>query len=171
MSGPLSDGEMAALADVTCGRRLHDGTECEKPVGHRGWCLDGDRLVSGAWAPCRPGDVATNGMVRRSATGIERWVEPHPWPGEPCCGLPFDHEVHDCEVVRELREMARQREHGAAAYRNNAARAARAAQLRADARARRRAWWVHNLIAHPLLVLCPPAGEWLHDRTAPEGDR
>ena len=39
------------------------------------------------------------------------------------------------------------------------------------ARARRRRWWVHNLIAHPLLVLCPPAGEWLHDRTAPEGDR
>lgn len=28
-------------------------------------------------------------------------------------------------------------------------------------------WWVHNLVAHPLLVLCPPAGEWLHDRTEP----
>lgn len=28
-------------------------------------------------------------------------------------------------------------------------------------------WWVHNIVAHPLLVLCPPLGEWLHDRTAP----
>lgn len=31
-------------------------------------------------------------------------------------------------------------------------------------------WWrrvVHNVIAHPLLVLCPPLGEWLHDRTIP----
>lgn len=26
-------------------------------------------------------------------------------------------------------------------------------------------WWVHNLVAHPLLVLCPPLGEWLHERT------
>lgn len=26
-------------------------------------------------------------------------------------------------------------------------------------------WWVHNLVAHPLLILCPPLGEWLHDRT------
>jgi hypothetical protein len=32
-------------------------------------------------------------------------------------------------------------------------------------------WWVHNLVAHPLLVLCPPLGEWLHDRTAPDADR
>lgn len=29
-------------------------------------------------------------------------------------------------------------------------------------------WWTHNLVAHPLLVLCPPLGAWLHDRTAPE---
>jgi hypothetical protein len=28
---------------------------------------------------------------------------------------------------------------------------------------------VHNVIAHPLLVLCPPLGEWLHDRTDPGG--
>lgn len=28
-------------------------------------------------------------------------------------------------------------------------------------------WVVHNLVAHPLLVLCPPLGRWLHDRTAP----
>ena len=28
-------------------------------------------------------------------------------------------------------------------------------------------WWVHNLVAHPLLVICPPVGRWLHDRTAP----
>ena len=26
---------------------------------------------------------------------------------------------------------------------------------------------VHNVVAHPLLELCPPLGEWLHDRTAP----
>lgn len=26
-------------------------------------------------------------------------------------------------------------------------------------------WWTHNLIAHPLLVLCPPLGRWLHERT------
>lgn len=25
---------------------------------------------------------------------------------------------------------------------------------------------VHNVVAHPLLVLCPPLGEWLHDKTA-----
>jgi hypothetical protein len=25
----------------------------------------------------------------------------------------------------------------------------------------------HNLIAHPLLILCPPLGRWLHDRTQP----
>jgi len=31
------------------------------------------------------------------------------------------------------------------------------------------AWLVHNLIAHPLLVLCPPVGRWLHDATVPEG--
>ncbi len=42
------------------------------------------------------------------------------------------------------------------------------ASIRRAARARRRAWLVHNLVAHPLLVLCPPVGEWLHDRTAPE---
>jgi hypothetical protein len=42
---------------------------------------------------------------------------------------------------------------------------------RAAARERRHRWWVHNLVAHPLLVLCPPVGEWLHERTAPEGDR
>ena len=41
------------------------------------------------------------------------------------------------------------------------------AEVRAESRARRRRWWVHNLVAHPLLVLCPPVGEWLHDRTAP----
>jgi hypothetical protein len=28
--------------------------------------------------------------------------------------------------------------------------------------------FVHNVIAHPLLVLWPRAGEWLHDRTIPE---
>ena len=28
-------------------------------------------------------------------------------------------------------------------------------------------WVVHNLVAHPLLVLFPPLGEWLHDRTMP----
>lgn len=26
---------------------------------------------------------------------------------------------------------------------------------------------VHNLLAHPLLILCPPLGEWLHERTEP----
>lgn len=26
---------------------------------------------------------------------------------------------------------------------------------------------VHNVHAHPLLVLCPPLGEWLHARTEP----
>lgn len=26
---------------------------------------------------------------------------------------------------------------------------------------------IHNVIAHPLLVICPPAGEWLHERTTP----
>lgn len=33
-----------------------------------------------------------------------------------------------------------------------------------------RAWlsrFVHNVVAHPLLVLCPPLGEWLHARTDP----
>lgn len=30
-----------------------------------------------------------------------------------------------------------------------------------------RGWWVvHNLVAHPMLVLCPRIGEWLHDYTA-----
>lgn len=27
--------------------------------------------------------------------------------------------------------------------------------------------FLHNVIAHPLLVLCPPLGEWLHERTEP----
>ena len=27
-------------------------------------------------------------------------------------------------------------------------------------------WWAHNVIAHPLLVLWPSAGEWLHEYTA-----
>jgi hypothetical protein len=26
-------------------------------------------------------------------------------------------------------------------------------------------WVIHNLISHPLLVLWPPLGVWLHDRT------
>jgi hypothetical protein len=26
---------------------------------------------------------------------------------------------------------------------------------------------LHNVVVHPLLVLCPPLGDWLHDRTAP----
>lgn len=46
-----------------------------------------------------------------------------------------------------------------------------AAAIRARARRRRHRWWAHNLIAHPLLVLCPPVGAWLHDRTAPEDER
>lgn len=28
-------------------------------------------------------------------------------------------------------------------------------------------WAIHNLVAHPLLVLWPRLGEWLHERTAP----
>lgn len=28
--------------------------------------------------------------------------------------------------------------------------------------------FVHNVVAHPLLVLYPPLGEWLHDRTDPD---
>lgn len=28
-------------------------------------------------------------------------------------------------------------------------------------------WAVHNLVAHPLLVLCPPLGRRLHDATVP----
>lgn len=29
-------------------------------------------------------------------------------------------------------------------------------------------WWAaHNLVAHLLLVLCPPTGRWLHRRTGP----
>lgn len=31
-------------------------------------------------------------------------------------------------------------------------------------------WWLHHLVAHPLIVLCPPVGRRLHDATAPEGD-
>ena len=27
--------------------------------------------------------------------------------------------------------------------------------------------FLHNVVAHPLLVLCPPVGEWLHERTDP----
>lgn len=23
-------------------------------------------------------------------------------------------------------------------------------------------WWVHNLVAHPLIILVPPLGLWLH---------
>ena len=29
-------------------------------------------------------------------------------------------------------------------------------------------YFVHNVIAHPLLALCPPLGEWLHERTIPD---
>ena len=29
-------------------------------------------------------------------------------------------------------------------------------------------WILHNIVAHPLMVLLPPLGEWLHDLTAPE---
>ena len=33
---------------------------------------------------------------------------------------------------------------------------------------RRPRWWItHNVIAHPLLVIWPRVGEWLHDRTEP----
>ena len=32
-------------------------------------------------------------------------------------------------------------------------------------------WWVHNLVAHPLLVLWPRVGVWLHDRTEPSAVR
>ena len=28
-------------------------------------------------------------------------------------------------------------------------------------------WWIHNVVAHPLLVLWPSVGERLHDATAP----
>lgn len=31
-------------------------------------------------------------------------------------------------------------------------------------------WFVHNVIAHPLLVICPRLGWRLHDRTIPAGD-
>lgn len=27
-------------------------------------------------------------------------------------------------------------------------------------------WYVHNLVAHPLMVLCPPLGDRLHEWTA-----
>ena len=103
-------------------------------------------------------------------------VPPHPWPLGSCwCGFPYDDEVHTHdaerqpdEIVSELRALNARRERGATVGVRNAA---RAEQLRRDARARRRAWWVHNLVAHPLLVLCPPVGEWLHDRTSPEPGR
>jgi hypothetical protein len=26
---------------------------------------------------------------------------------------------------------------------------------------------IHSVFAHPLLILCPPLGEWLHERTEP----
>lgn len=26
---------------------------------------------------------------------------------------------------------------------------------------------LHNLVAHPLLILCPPVGRWLHAHTEP----
>lgn len=32
---------------------------------------------------------------------------------------------------------------------------------------RHRPGFLHNVLAHPLLVLCPPLGEWLHARTRP----
>lgn len=28
-------------------------------------------------------------------------------------------------------------------------------------------WVIHNVVAHPLLVLWPRLGEWLHERTEP----
>ena len=28
-------------------------------------------------------------------------------------------------------------------------------------------WALHNLVAHPMLVLCPPIGEWLHEISEP----
>lgn len=31
----------------------------------------------------------------------------------------------------------------------------------------RRRGAAHNLIAHPLLTICHPLGQWLHERTAP----
>jgi len=31
----------------------------------------------------------------------------------------------------------------------------------------RAGWLLHNLIAHPLLVLCPRLGAWLHEHTDP----
>lgn len=27
--------------------------------------------------------------------------------------------------------------------------------------------FLHNVVAHPLLIICPPLGEWLHERTTP----
>lgn len=30
-------------------------------------------------------------------------------------------------------------------------------------------WRAHNLVAHPLLIVWPRLGVWLHDRTAPTG--
>jgi hypothetical protein len=34
----------------------------------------------------------------------------------------------------------------------------------------RDAFW-HNVVAHPLLVMWPRVGRWLHDRTEPTVDR
>jgi len=35
----------------------------------------------------------------------------------------------------------------------------------------RNPWWcVHNLVAHPMLVLYPRLGEWLHEYTAKRMD-
>lgn len=35
----------------------------------------------------------------------------------------------------------------------------------------RSVWWVvHNCVAHPLLVVWPRVGEWLHDWTAARFD-
>lgn len=33
--------------------------------------------------------------------------------------------------------------------------------------AERLKWIIHNVVAHPLLVVCPPLGWRLHDATAP----
>lgn len=52
-------------------------------------------------------------------------------------------------------------EHGYGLYGPRAAPAGRLVFVRRG----RFGYVVHNLIAHPLLVLCPPLGRWLHDRT------
>lgn len=31
--------------------------------------------------------------------------------------------------------------------------------------------FMHNVVAHPLLVLCPRLGRWLHERTRPTVER